>query len=381
MCSRPGRLTPLARATFMIAASSLALSGCTSSSTDVAEPKKKRSLEYFAESIYGVKASPRVSNLESNLPRGGGREQLGRPYKIKGQWYHPKEDPNYRSVGLASWYGDAFHGRLTANGEIYDMTHLTAAHPTMPLPSYARVTNPANGASLVVRVNDRGPFHDGRVIDLSRRAAELLDYTHAGVAKVQVEYIGRAPLHGQDDAFLLASYNPGGVGPDPSDGLPTGVMIAMNGATPSGAPSAAFPGQLSSSASAPAIAADQVPLPEFGPALPSRPATGVAHAEWASPVLAYAPREGTAATGALDHLASGAGIRSEHVLVGTFDTPAEAKAIAAVLGTAGRVDVETDVETGLHVVRLMPDGTRQVDDVLRAAWAAGAHDAMTVRDE
>src|SRR5690606_37005950 len=161
-----------------------------------------------------------------------GRDQTGKPYMVKGKWYHPTEAPGYRKTGLASWYGDAFHGRLTANGEIYDMTHLTAAHPTMPLPSYARVTNTKNGNSVIVRVNDRGPFAHGRVIDLSRRAAELLDYTHSGVAKVEVEYVGRAPLDGRDDAFLMASYRPGGRAPDPSDGMPSGVMIAMNGPTP-----------------------------------------------------------------------------------------------------------------------------------------------------
>ena len=144
---------------------------------------KKRSKEYFSESEYGVKASPRVSFKRSNLTRGGGRDQLGKPYKVRGKIYYPKEDKNYKKVGLASWYGDAFHGRLTANGEIYDMTHLTAAHPTMPLPSYARVTNTENGSSVIVRVNDRGPYSHNRLIDLSKRAAELLDYTHIGTAR------------------------------------------------------------------------------------------------------------------------------------------------------------------------------------------------------
>ena len=126
---------------------------------------QKRSKEYFSEAEYGVKASPRVTNMQSNLPRGGGRDQLGKPYKVRGKMYYPKEDKNYKKVGAASWYGDAFHGRLTANGEIYDMTHLTAAHPTMPLPSYARVTNIENGSSVIVRVNDRGPYSHNRLID------------------------------------------------------------------------------------------------------------------------------------------------------------------------------------------------------------------------
>ena len=195
--------------------------------------RKTRSKEYFSEAKYGVKASPRVSNLRTRLPRGGGRDQLGRPYKVAGKWYYPKEDRHYRKVGAASWYGDAFHGRLTANGEVYDMTHLTAAHPTMPLPSYARVTNLKNGSSVIVRVNDRGPYARGRIIDLSKRAAEMLDYAHGGVAKVKVEYVGRAPLDGHDDSYLMASYRPGNRHGDPSDGLATGVMVAMNGPSPS----------------------------------------------------------------------------------------------------------------------------------------------------
>ena len=125
------------------------------------------------------------------------------------------------------------------------MTHLTAAHPTMPLPSYARVTNLANGSSVIVRVNDRGPYSHNRLIDLSKRAAEMLDYAQSGTAKVKVEYVGRAPLDGRDDQYLMASYRPGNRAPDPSDGLPTGVMIAMNGPTPTtDVGSAGFPGEL-----------------------------------------------------------------------------------------------------------------------------------------
>jgi rare lipoprotein A len=201
----------LSRSSAVAAAVSMALvlSACTGSPSIKTALKSSNTKEYFAESEYGVKASPRVSNQRSRLPRGGGRDMVGKPYKVKGKWYKPKEEPNYAKVGAASWYGDAFHGRLTANGEIYDMTHLTAAHPTMPLPSYARVTNQKNGSSIVVRVNDRGPFANGRIIDLSKRAAQLLDYTHAGVAKVKVEYLGRAPLHGRDDQYLMASYRPG----------------------------------------------------------------------------------------------------------------------------------------------------------------------------
>ena len=117
-----------------------------------------------------------------------------------------KEDPNYSAVGLASWYGSAFHGRKTANGEIYDMGELTAAHPTLPLPSYVRVTNLANDRSVVVRVNDRGPFAKGRVIDVSASVADMLDFKRAGTAKVKVQYVGPARMDGHDRQMLLASY-------------------------------------------------------------------------------------------------------------------------------------------------------------------------------
>ena len=114
---------------------------------------KKRSKEYFAESEYGVKASPRVATGRA-IPRGGGRDQLGKPYQVRGKWYYPKEDKKgFTKVGLASWYGDAFHGRLTANGEVYDGDALTAAHRTLPMPVNVRVTNLQNGKSIVVRVN------------------------------------------------------------------------------------------------------------------------------------------------------------------------------------------------------------------------------------
>src|SRR3954463_5246310 len=242
--TRPRLLNSSAIIILAVSAAFLASCASTSGPHGQSMTRKTRSKEYFSEKEYGVKASPRVSNLRTRLPRGGGRDQLGRPYKVAGKWYYPKEDRHYKKVGAASWYGDAFHGRLTANGEVYDMTHLTAAHPTMPLPSYARVTNLNNGSSVIVRVNDRGPYARGRIIDLSKRAAEMLDYAHGGVAKVKVEYVGRAPLDGHDDSYLLASYHPGrGLG-DPSDGLASGVMVAMNGPSPSGAAGTAFPGTL-----------------------------------------------------------------------------------------------------------------------------------------
>src|SRR5450631_4209253 len=165
---------------------------------------------------YGVSSSPRVVALGEPVPKGGGAYRVGKPYTVAGRIYVPEEDVNYREEGMASWYGDDFHGRLTANGEVFDMASLTAAHPTLPMPCYARVTNLANGKSLVVRVNDRGPYHGNRLIDVSNKAAELLEFKGNGVARVRVEYVGRAPLEGSDDRQLEATLRTGVPAPSPS---------------------------------------------------------------------------------------------------------------------------------------------------------------------
>jgi rare lipoprotein A (peptidoglycan hydrolase) len=165
---------------------------------------------------YGVSSSPRVVAFGDPVPKGGGTYRVGKPYTVAGQVYVPEEDTHYRAEGLASWYGDDFHGRLTANGEVFDMASLTAAHPTLPMPCYARVTNLSNGKSLVVRVNDRGPYHGNRVMDVSSRAAELLEFKGNGTARVRVEYVGRAPLEGSDDRQLIATLRTGVPAPSPS---------------------------------------------------------------------------------------------------------------------------------------------------------------------
>jgi rare lipoprotein A len=165
---------------------------------------------------YGVSSSPRVVAEGDPVPKGGGTYRIGKPYTVAGQIYVPEENVNYRQEGLASWYGDDFHGRLTANGEIFDMASLSAAHPTLPMPCYARVTNLSNGKSLIVRVNDRGPYHGNRVMDVSSRAADLLDFKNNGVARVRVEYVGRAPLEGSDDLQLMATLRTGAPAPAPS---------------------------------------------------------------------------------------------------------------------------------------------------------------------
>ena len=154
---------------------------------------------------YGVSASPRVVAAGQPVPKGGGTYRVGKPYVVAGKTYVPTEPKNYRAEGLASWYGDDFHGRLTANGEVFDMHSIAAAHPTLPMPSYVRVTNLANNRSMVVRVNDRGPYHGNRVIDVSHRAADMLGFKGTGTARVRVDYIGKAPLEGSDDIQLAST--------------------------------------------------------------------------------------------------------------------------------------------------------------------------------
>jgi rare lipoprotein A len=167
----------------------LALAGCGGPS---------RTSESRIDPRTGTSPSPRVIPLGQPIPKGGGRYKLGEPYQVSGQWHVPREDAAYDRVGMASYYSTDFHGRRTANGEIFDMWALSAAHPTLPLPSYVYVTNLENGRTLLLRVNDRGPYVNDRIIDLSRTAARYLGYETRGLARVRVRYAGRAPLSGDD---------------------------------------------------------------------------------------------------------------------------------------------------------------------------------------
>ena len=157
---------------------------------------------------------PKLTNRMSEVqppaaqPTGrGGTYKVGNPYQVGGIWYVPKEDPSYDQTGVASWYGDEFHMKQTANGETFDMHAVSAAHTTLPLPSMVEVTNLDNGRKLTVRVNDRGPFVGNRVIDLSHEAARQLGYDQKGLANVRVRYLGPAPL-GVGDGVRVASNSP-----------------------------------------------------------------------------------------------------------------------------------------------------------------------------
>lgn len=321
----------------------------------------------FTEAEYGVPASTRVTTALS-VPKGGGRQMVGKPYQIAGKWYTPAEDPDYNRSGLASWYGPNFHGRRTANGEVYDQHHLSAAHPTFPLPSYARVTNEENGHSVMVRVNDRGPFTRGRIIDVSSKAADLLDFKNDGVASVNVEYVGPAELDGHDMPFLMASYRrPGENGPTiaPEGQIASGVMLAMNSGASSGVPGVMSDAQMAQqqllqpaaepTASTEAPTAPVAPqiestiiaaqtldataapaavpigdeaiavvltLPEIGPVLPERPSFETAKTERVS-VSAYAEDRLQAASGAFDKvLVDDDAVLSVETIIGAWENRA-----------------------------------------------------------
>ena len=273
-----GRLAGLASC-----AGALALSGCAQA------PKytsKAHSKEYFSTAVYGA-ASQRVVADGQPVPKGGGQYLVGHPYTIAGKTYYPAENPRYSAVGMASWYGDAFHGRRTANGEIYDMRSLTAAHPTMPLPSYARVTNLSNGFSVIVRVNDRGPYHGGRVMDVSSRVADVLDFKGSGTAKIKVDYVGPAPMEGSDDNALLASLRTDGSyahldgyaeASQVADASPAAPAFSLFSSTPQPAP-----------APPPQQAPQPVAAPAPPPAAESEHETQVAAAEPSRPKIIHPP--------------------------------------------------------------------------------------------
>lgn len=144
-------------------------------------------LSACAETQFVFTAAKKISAPSGQVGKREGEYKVGKPYNVNSRWYYPAVDYKYRETGIASWYGRKFHGRPTANGEIFDMNAITAAHRTLPLPSMVRVVNLRNGRSIAVRVNDRGPFSRGRIIDLSRRAAQLLGFARQGTAPVRVE--------------------------------------------------------------------------------------------------------------------------------------------------------------------------------------------------
>jgi len=195
---------------------SLGLGGCTTAelAVDLLQKAQKKMETASSEAETAPSATEVPISAEGSTPTGNKVGQVtelpiaeaapsvvanpvykvGDPYQIAGIWYYPERDLAYDETGIGSWYGDEFAGRLTANGEIFDPNKVTAAHKTLPMPSVVRVTNLDNGKSLVVRINDRGPFVAGRVIDLSREAARLIGYKDQGIARVRVQVLAEQSL-------------------------------------------------------------------------------------------------------------------------------------------------------------------------------------------
>ena len=272
--------------------------------------------------------------------------KVGDPYQVDGVWYYPQEQPNYDATGIASWYGEDYQGKPTADGEIFDRNAVTGAHPTLPMPVNVRVTNLQNGRSIVVRVNDRGPYVNGRIIDLSEHAAELLDFRTQGLARVRVTFLGRADLNGPGLAPL-------------ADETPSAIATAVSAAP-----------------------VEQVEVGMLAPV------TGVAVAA-ARPVASLpAPVEQTilpplpqAADGKVIEMPVPAAT-ALYVQAGAFVSPTNAAYLASRLTSAGaRVSAGTKDGRPIYRVRVGPfQSVDAADAALTQVEALGQNDAQIVVD-
>jgi rare lipoprotein A len=259
---------------------------------------------------------------------------VGAPYQVGGIWYVPHEDPRYDATGIASWYGDEFHMKTTANGEVFDMNMPSAAHTTLPLPSLVDVTNLENGRTIRVRVNDRGPFVGGRIIDLSREGARQLGYDGKGTAKVRVRYVGPAPLMSEQDRRYAAA------GATPA--LPAAPIPYTSLAT------IAPPGEVSAQALSPVTAATMAPAAK-PPAVAS---------------VSFAPS------------------KTYRVQAGSFSDQGNAQRVASQLSSTATASIEPVQRDGVTLYRVMLQGTADEGE----AWAlrdkvaaSGYGDARVVR--
>ncbi len=294
-------------------------------------------LRYLAVLTFGLFLAGCVQTQPTS--KTGGYYKVGTPYKIDGVWYYPKEDPNYDNTGVASWYGHDFHGKKTANGETYDMHALTAAHPTLPMPTRVRVTNLENGRSLILRVNDRGPFRKGRIIDVSKKASHLLGFHEQGTAKVRVTFLGRAD---------------------------TESVVVAKPVTPRKERRAA------KAAPVETVAASELP------AVP-----GVKVAEPTRPVTPAVPPKSITPEPAVQVLPV-SGSTDLYVQAGAFVAPANAKRLAGKLETVGppvRVSRKDLGGQNYYQVRLgpLPD-LEEADETLEQLVALGHNDARIIVD-
>ncbi|MFL5297261.1 MAG: septal ring lytic transglycosylase RlpA family protein [Phenylobacterium sp.] len=299
--------------------------------------------------------------------------KTGEPYQVGGIWYVPHEQPNYDETGIASWYGDAFNMKATANGEIFDMSQISAAHTTLPLPSLVEVTNLENGRKLVVRVNDRGPFVGNRIIDLSHAAARKLGYDQAGLAKVRVRYVGPAPLAGPEAGVRVASA-----------GALTPRYPISRGATAAAATAITYGKAPTTAAKTPID--DEVHLATFKSpeavgvttlaSLPAAKAASAGHAPLTGDALPPL-RQSTAQR--LDPADATQGFR---IQAGAFSDPDNARRAAAQLAANGAATVEPFQKDGVTLYRVfLPGPSDEVEAyaVRDKVAAAGFADARVVK--
>ena len=342
---------------------------------------------------------PRIVQLGQPVPKGGGIYKVGAPYRLNGQLFVPEDVRHYDTTGIASWYGELFHGRRTANGEIYNMEALTAAHPTLPMPSLVRVANLQNGRSLVVRVNDRGPYAGGRAIDLSWAVASLLQIRRAGTAPVRMQYLGPAPLSGDDsyERQVLAQQRWAGQ----RVGLADSPAKATRYQRSAGAPAVEDVGgspRMSAGLAAPAAAPEEFdtgPLPANGtdqqrgkasfssnakapaywdesPAPPSRVPVAIAQPD--KTVKPASARQHIAAAGAKPHRQ-----RPAYIEAGLFPDQRLAERLASTLTDLAPVELEPETIGGatLHRLRVGPFANQTDAEAavarMRAAGLTGAY--------
>ncbi len=299
----------------------------------------------------GAKSAGRPSGGQTAAAAPGkGIYKVGNPYQIAGVWYYPKEDTKYDETGIASWYGPGFHGKYTANGESYDMNDLTAAHQTLPMPVFVRVTNLENGRSIVVRVNDRGPFANSRIIDMSRRGAQLLGFEQKGTARVRVQYIENAPL---DGSTMMAQQ---GDEPQPQvSAAPRGDIGVQTLAPPPSVPTR--------------TAAPKPAAPQLQPTTPPVPTTRV--------VTAEVPSDYTAQTVRVEPVKQ----TSIYIQAGAFTVYDNANRQSAKIGRFGPTRVTQTVVNGtdFYRVRLGPiDSVERADQLLSQVIGSGETTAHIV---
>lgn len=275
-----------------------------------------------------------------HAPKPAAVYKVGAPYQIGGTWYYPQEQPDYDETGVASWYGPGFYGKTTANGEVYDAGDLTAAHRTLPMPVNVRVTNLENGKSMVLRVNDRGPFAKGRIIDVSEHAAQLLGFHQQGVTRVRVTYLDVADINGK-----------------PADTTPVGVATAAK---------AAPQGKIESSG------LDAVPGAKVAPSHQAPPKV-VAQAAPPPPAPHPTGQVSEVPVPATTHL---------YVQVGAFANHENARRLMFKLGAGVQIYPVMHGNTTIYRLRLGPfDQDSDAEAALSRVMASGSQDAQIVVDQ